>query len=271
MRLWSLGSGSRGNAVLLECSGIRVLVDAGFGVRTLQERLRAIGVAPQSIGVCVITHEHADHVKGAAQAAARWGWALHATAGTIGATPALTGATSFRAGDTLRLEGFTLETARTSHDARESVAVAATATRTGARAGVCTDLGHATDGVRTLLRDCEVLVLEANHDPGMLRAGPYPPSVCDRIGGPLGHLSNEAAARLAREVAGPGLRQLVLAHLSERCNTPEAATAAVHQVLARTRFRGAIGAALQDAIAGPFVAHRAARTVVRTEQLGLGI
>lgn len=271
MQLWSLGSGSRGNAVLLESGSARLLVDAGFGVRTLHERLRAIGVTPQSIGACVITHEHADHVKGAAQAAARWGWALHASAGTIAAEPSLAGAHAFGAGETLRLEGFTVDTAATPHDARESIAVAVTATRTGARAAVCTDLGHATDGVRALLRDAELLVLEANHDPGMLRAGPYPPSVCDRIAGRYGHLSNEAAARLAREVAGPALRQLVLGHLSERCNTPQAATATVHAALARSRFRGAIGAATQDMIAGPFAATRTGRAVVVAEQLGLAL
>jgi phosphoribosyl 1,2-cyclic phosphodiesterase len=265
-----LGSGSRGNAVLLESGGQRLLVDAGFGVRTLQERLRAIGVAPQSIGVCVITHEHADHVKGAAQAAARWGWALHASAGTVAATPALASATPFAAGETLRLEGFTVETARTPHDARESVAVVATATRTGARAGICTDLGHATDGVRALLRDVELLVLEANHDGGMLRAGPYPASVCDRIGGRFGHLSNDASAALARTVAGPAVRQLVLAHLSEHCNTPQLALGAVHAALARSRFRGAIDVAMQDAIAGPFAAPCAARPVVVAQQLALG-
>ena len=271
MRLWTLGSGSRGNAVLLESAGRRVLVDAGFGVRTLHERLRAIGVAPQSIGVCVVTHEHADHVKGAAQAAARWGWALHASAGTIAATPALTGATPFAAGDTLRLDGFTLETVRTPHDARESVAVVVTASCSGARVAVCTDLGHVTDEVRTLLRDVEVLVLEANHDAGMLHAGPYPPSVCARIGGRLGHLSNDAAARLARDVVGRVVRQVVLAHLSEQCNTPALATAAVHAALTRTRFCGAVSAATQDAIAGPFVAHRTSRPVVVAEQLGLGL
>jgi phosphoribosyl 1,2-cyclic phosphodiesterase len=259
--MWVLGSGSRGNAVLFESGQARLLVDAGFGVRALEARLRAAGVSPESVGACVITHEHADHVRGAAPAAARWGWALHATGGTIAATPSLlaAGARAFAAGERLAVAGFEVETAATPHDARESVALAVTAQATGARAAVCYDLGAATDPVRALLGGAEAVVLEANHDEGMLRAGPYPPSVAARIGGRHGHLSNTAAGRLARDVAGGGLRHVVLAHLSESCNAPELATGAVRGALAPTRFRGAVTAAPQEAVVGPFVLTRAGR------------
>ncbi len=270
MRLWTLGSGSRGNAVLLESAGSRLLIDAGFGVRVLQTRLAALGVAPESIAACVVTHEHTDHVKGAAQASARWGWALHATAGTIAAHPALAtaGTTAFRAGDTLALPGFTVETVRTPHDARESIAVVATGIACGTRAGICTDLGHASDPVRTAMRDVDMLVLESNHDSDMLRAGPYPPSVCARIAGRYGHLSNAASAALARQLATPALRHLVLAHLSEPCNAPATAATSMREALASTRFRGAITPAAQDAVIGPFVAS-AGRPTVRAQQLTL--
>jgi phosphoribosyl 1,2-cyclic phosphodiesterase len=272
VRLWVLGSGSRGNAVLLESGGHRLLVDAGFGVRTLEQRLTALGVPPASIAACLVTHEHADHVKGAAQGAARWRWALHASEGTIAAHPALAaaGAVPFRAGETLALAGFVVETVRTPHDARESVAVVATAQACGTRAGVCYDLGHATDAVRTAMRGLDLLVLEANHDAAMLRAGPYPPSVCDRIAGRHGHLSNDAAGALARQLAAPSLRHVVLAHLSESCNAPATAAAAVTQALAGTRFRGAVTPAGQDAVAGPFVAS-AGRPAARAQQLSLGL
>ncbi len=268
VRLWVLGSGSRGNAVLLESAGSRLLVDAGFGLRVLQTRLAALGVAPESIAACVITHEHVDHVKGAAQAAARWGWALHASEGTIAAHAPLAGAGAipFRAGDTLALPGFSVETVRTPHDARESVALVATGTACGTRAGVCYDLGHATDPVRTAMSGVDMLVLEANHDSDMLRAGPYPPSVCDRIAGRHGHLSNAAAGALARQLATSTLRHVVLAHLSESCNAPQTAATAVREALALTRFRGGITPAAQDAIVGPFVAS-AGRAVVRAQQL----
>jgi phosphoribosyl 1,2-cyclic phosphodiesterase len=270
--MWVLGSGSRGNAVLLEGAGGRMLVDAGFGLRVLQTRLAAIGVAPESIAACVITHEHTDHVKGATQAAERWGWTLHASDGTIAAHPALAAAQTraFRAGDTLSLPGFSVETVRTPHDARESVAVVATSTACGTRAGVCYDLGHATDRVRQAMTGLDLLVLESNHDSDMLRAGPYPPSVADRIAGRNGHLSNAAAGALARQLAGPALRHVVLAHLSESCNLPETAAAGAREALARTRFRGMITPAAQDAIVGPFVAS-AGRQAVRAQQLSLGL
>lgn len=271
MKLWVLGTGSRGNAVLLESAGARLLVDAGFGVRVLEQRLRAAGVAPESIGACVVTHEHADHVKGAAQAAQRWGWTLLASAGTARAHAPLgaAGATTFTAGDALALDGFAVHTVPTPHDALESVALVVTATASGTRAGICYDLGHATDAVRAAMRELDLLVLEANHDGGMLRAGPYPPSVCARIAGRQGHLSNTAAAALAREGASAGLRHVVLAHLSESCNDARLAVEAVTAALSRTRFRGAVAAAPQDAVLGPFVA-RAARAPA-VEQLALGL
>ena len=82
MKIWTLGSGSNGNAILVECDGSRLLVDCGFGTRTLAARLKTIGVAPESIDGCLLTHEHDDHLKGAAAAAKRWGWGIYATPGT---------------------------------------------------------------------------------------------------------------------------------------------------------------------------------------------
>lgn len=271
MKLWVLGTGSRGNAVLFESGGARLLVDAGFGVQALEARLRAAGVAPASIAACVITHEHVDHVRGAAPAAARWGWALHASAGTLSACPALAaaGATAFRAGDALALDGFDVETAPTLHDARESVALAITGRATGGRAAVCYDLGAATDRVRTLLAGAEAIVLEANHDQGMLRAGPYPPSVSARIAGRTGHLNNAAAGRLARDVARVGLRHVVLAHLSESCNAPQLAADAVQAALAPTRFRGTVTPASQDVVLGPLALTR--RRALYSGQLTLDL
>lgn len=253
MRLWMLGSGSRGNAVLVECGSTRLLVDAGFPARVLQTRLREVGVAPESIAHCVVTHEHTDHVRGAAAAAAKWGWRLHASRGTLRACPDVVnaGATAFAAGDVLALDGLAVQTVATPHDANESVAVVVTSQATGTRVGVCYDLGHAPDAVRAALRDLDVLVLEANHDEQMLRAGPYPPSVSDRIGGRRGHLSNAAAGAIARAAVTRSLKHVVLAHLSENCNTPETALGAVAGEMARARYRGGLCAASQDGTLGP--------------------
>ncbi|OYV62067.1 MAG: hypothetical protein B7Z72_15390, partial [Gemmatimonadetes bacterium 21-71-4] len=115
VRVWLLGSGSAGNAVLIEAADGRILVDAGFGVRTLATRLRAIGVAPESIEACVITHEHADHMKGGAAAARKWGWTLHATRGTVAHAPELAGTSirAFDAGTTLAFTTMEVATVRT--------------------------------------------------------------------------------------------------------------------------------------------------------------
>lgn len=270
MRLWVLGSGSRGNAVLIECGETRVLVDAGFAPREMAGRLAAAGVAPQSIRACVITHEHADHVKGACAGAARWGWALHASEGTLEGCPTLLGADArtFEPGASLDLGGLELRTVPTPHDALAPVAVVATSTRSGARAAVCYDLGHASDPVKVALRDVDLLVLEANHDEAMLRVGPYPRSVQERIAGRRGHLSNGAAARLARESASFNLTHVVLAHLSESCNQPALAERAVSGALTGTRFRGRVHVAPQGAVLGPFTP-RLRRCAPAPEQLNL--
>ena len=270
MRLWVLGSGSRGNAVLVECGDTRVLVDAGFPPRELASRLAAIGVAPQSIRACVITHEHTDHVKGAAAGATKWGWELHATEGTAQACDALleADARTFEPGAAFAVGALELRTVPTPHDAASPVAVVATSSRSGARAGVCYDLGHATDPVRVAMRELDLLVLEANHDEGMLRAGPYPPSVRMRIASRSGHLSNRAAGKLARECANSNLRHVVLAHLSESCNDAGVAEREVSLALQGTRFRGRVHVAAQHAVVGPFTP-RLTRCAPAPEQLSL--
>ena len=141
------------------------------------------------------------------------------------------------------------------HDAASPIAVVATARRSGARIGVAYDLGRATDVVRRGLADLDVLIIESNHDEGMLRAGPYPPSVSRRIAGPLGHLSNTASADLARSVAHHGLSRVVLAHLSATCNEPALALGTMKAALTRGRLGGVkpgLSVALQDSVAGPF-------------------
>lgn len=253
MRVWVLGSGSRGNAVLLEHRGSRVLVDAGFHAKAIEQRLAAIDIPCESIEALVVTHEHHDHVRGACAAARAWGWALHASCGTVNAYPSLRDADvrTFDAGATLRFSSMEVQSLAVPHDAEEPVAIIAT-DDIGGRVGIVYDLGYANAALRRALRELDVLVLEANHDEGMLRAGPYPPTVRERIAGRRGHLSNTAAADLARDVAHPSLAHVVLAHLSDQCNDAALARSAVSRGLAATRFTGAVHAAPQDAVIGPF-------------------
>lgn len=265
MKLWVLGSGSAGNAVLVESGDSRVLVDAGFAPRTLAARLRVIGVAPASIEACIVTHEHGDHVKGASAGARKWGWLLFASEGTVDASAELQEASCTRVpvGESVTLSRMTLTTYGIPHDAASPIGVRVTSISTGASAVVCTDVGHASESVRALCSDADVLVLESNHDDGMLRAGPYPPSVQARIASRVGHLSNRASAALARDVVHRNLAHVVLAHLSERCNDHGIAHRCMSDALSRTRFHGATSVAMQHGVVGPFLprAERAEKAV----------
>lgn len=269
MKVWLLGSGSRGNATLIDNGSTRVLVDAGFSARELKRRFATAGIAPESVEAVIVTHEHGDHACGAARAARRWKWTVHATAGTLSGAPHLDTAKvrMFEAGATLTFGSMTVLTVPTSHDATDPIAVVATDTATGARAAVVVDLGRESPYLRNMLRDVEVLVLESNHDEGMLARGPYPVSVQRRIASVTGHLSNRAAGVLARACAHSGMQHLVLAHLSEQCNTADHAMATASAALARSRFRGHISTASQDSIRAVSVASRPGGRAV---QLALG-
>ncbi len=256
MKVWSLGSGSAGNAVLVEDGEDRILVDAGFALRTLAARLASIGVEPQSIRACVVTHEHGDHVRGAADGASRFGWRLFASAGTMAACPALfsEGCESVPSRGEVVIGQFTLVTRRVPHDALEPIGVRLQSAGSGTSVTVCTDLGHASEDVRDLCTGADIVIIEANHDRALLRSGPYPPSVQARIGSRTGHLSNAAAVALCRAVAHRGLSHVVLAHLSERCNEVGLARGAMEAGLRGTRFRGRVHVATQHQVMGPIVA-----------------
>lgn len=266
VKVWVLGSGSSGNAVLVECGESRVLVDAGFGTRTIATRLRAIGVAPASIEACIVTHEHTDHIKGAAAGSRKWGWSLYASDGTVDAWPELQEANCTRVarGDGVTLSRMQMSTFATPHDAASPIGVRLSGTSTGVTAVVCTDVGHVSDGVRALCSEADILVIEANHDEGMLRAGPYPPSVRARIASRTGHLSNRACADLVRDVVHANLAHVVLAHLSENCNDHGVAHSTATSALRRTRYRGQLSVAMQHDVVGPFLP-RSARAEAATQ------
>lgn len=253
MKLWILGSGSSGNSVLVETERSRILVDAGFSPRVLKQRLTHAGVAPESIEAVVVTHEHTDHIKGVAAAARKWGWTIVSTAGTRMMCPDWSQLRTILTPrkSSVVVGDFHLETVPVSHDANEPIAVIVTSIGEGARAGIVYDLGHVTETVSRALDKLDVLVIEANHDEGMLRAGPYPPSLQARIRGRFGHLSNGDAARLAGASIHRGLNNIVLAHLSEKNNTPRTALDTVGESLKRARFRGRLTAASQDKVIGP--------------------
>ena len=174
MKLWVLGSGSAGNAVLVECGESRVLVDAGFGTRELASRLRTIGVAPASIEACVVTHEHTDHIKGAAAGARRWGWSLFASAGTVNASPELQDAacTVLTVGASVALSRVQVTTYATPHDAEETcisnvpmIRPIDRSSRCGLRGRCCDPTTGRADGALSVVRPTLPLFTLGEHRP----------------------------------------------------------------------------------------------------------
>ena len=245
MRFAILGSGSRGNATLIESGSSRLLVDNGFSVRELESRLGVLGVEPDSIEALLLTHEHGDHSRGVAALANRFGMAVWTTPGTwraLGApeVPSLrlfSGHNGAVALGPLRVWPYPVP-----HDAREPVQFVFECD--GRRLGMLTDAGAVTPHMGAILSDCDALILECNHDPGLLRAGPYPPSLQRRVGGPFGHLSNLQAAELLDQLPTAGIRHLWLAHLSEKNNSPDRVMAAIRGVSESLASRARL--ALQD-------------------------
>lgn len=248
-----LGSGSSGNAMLIECDDSRILIDCGFGTRTIAQRLKTIAVDPASIEACFVTHEHTDHVRGAGSAAKRWGWQVYATPGTAKAR-ALRETRVHRVcgGDATTLARVTVTATTTPHDARESVGFVVESRSTGARVGLFYDIGHVSAAIASACAGVDMLVLESNHDDDMLRNGPYPRWLQARIAAPTGHLSNHDSAAFARETTTRGLQHLILAHLSEKNNSPAVAMTTMRGALRKTAFRGTLTPARQDAVVGPF-------------------
>jgi phosphoribosyl 1,2-cyclic phosphodiesterase len=211
MRVTVLGSGSGGNATLVESADGCILVDAGFSGRDLERRLAAVEVDPAGIAALVITHDHGDHTRGMGVLARRFGIPLYVTERTHLACAALLSGVEdvrrYESSRPFRIVSLEVRPFLTVHDAADPVAVTVTDVSSGARLGIATDLGRPTAAVRTELAGCNMLVLEANHDDALLWAGPYPWSVKQRIASSHGHLSNRAAAELARELYPPRPRR----------------------------------------------------------------
>jgi phosphoribosyl 1,2-cyclic phosphodiesterase len=224
LRLRVLGSGSTGNATVVEGGGVRILVDAGLGPRQLQERLGSAGVDPATIDLVLLSHEHGDHARGAAAFVSKWGMPLAGTRGTwqaagFGALD-LPGYERLEPGETLRRGDLAIRAVAVPHDAAGPVGFVISSG--GVSFGHATDLGHLNADLVRAFRGCHAVLLESNFDPSMLRDGPYPWSLKERILGPLGHLSN-----------GEECRQVILAHLSQKNNHPDLALLAAEEALQR--------------------------------------
>jgi phosphoribosyl 1,2-cyclic phosphodiesterase len=222
LEVYPLGSGSSGNATLVVGERGGVLVDAGFSARELCRRMEGRGAARSLVRAIVLTHGHTDHIRGAAVLARKLGVPIWGTAPTLAALSELRGGETLNElvpGRPATIAGLALEALAVSHDAPGTVIL-----RVEGRLGIATDLGVAPVAVRDFLRGLDGLLLEFNHDPEMLRDGPYPPWLQARIRSDAGHLSNDQAKELLLSSVGAAPTQVLwLGHLSRHNNTPQLA------------------------------------------------
>lgn len=252
LRFKSLGSGSSGNATLVEArfngsSKFRLLIDCGLGLKHLLHRLGLAGFTTADVGAIFITHEHADHIGCALSLSLRHRipvWMSRGTHDAIG-SPDFDGLLHIASdGEAIDLGALQITPFTVPHDAREPLQLSCT--DGSAKLGVLTDLGHATAHVLSHLAACNALLLECNHDTDLLMASSYPAFLKRRVGGLHGHLSNDNAAAIARTLNHPGLKHLVAAHLSVQNNRPavvqallaEALECSAHDILVATPHDG---------------------------------
>lgn len=235
MRFASLGSGSAGNALVVEVKQTRLMLDCGFSTKDATARLARLNLAPTDISGIVITHEHDDHAGGAFKFAAKYNIPVWLTHGTLKMATRY-----FPAKHTLQVNVIDSHSAfvfndvivqpyPVPHDAREPVQYVFS---DGSKClGVLTDVGRTTPHIEETLSACHALVLECNHDATMLQNGPYSWSLKKRVGGELGHLENGDAAKLLSKLDNSKLQHIVAAHLSAKNNTPLLAKTALAKVL----------------------------------------
>jgi phosphoribosyl 1,2-cyclic phosphodiesterase len=229
MRFASLGSGSKGNALLIEAGNTLILLDCGFGLSEVSARLSRVGLEAGDLDAIIVTHEHGDHGAGVAKLSARADVPVYLTRGTLSGLGAegrsiansrlIDAYTPFAVGDA-QVTPYTVP-----HDAREPVQFVIS--DGASRLGVLTDTGCPTPHIAQALSGVDALVLECNHDLDMLMNGPYPAQLKRRIAGRLGHLSNEASAEIVQAMDCSRLQHVIAAHLSEKNNTAELARAAL--------------------------------------------
>ncbi len=234
LKVCVLASSSAGNCTYVSSGTTSILVDAGLSLRDLERRLALIGAEAARIQAICLSHEHSDHTSGVGLLQRKYGTAVYANAGTAEGAGRVkdcetAGWNLFTTGSAFRIGDLHLEPFAVPHDAFEPVGFVITC---GAdRLGIATDLGAPTLLVRERLQTCRVIILEANHDEYLLRQSQRPWALKQRILGRHGHLSNEDAAALLADLAGPHLEQVFLAHLSDECNEPALALRTVQDGL----------------------------------------
>lgn len=239
MRFIILGSGSGGNALVVESGARRLMVDAGFSCREIESRLAKVGIDASRFDGLLLTHEHSDHSRGARRFASRHGVPVYATRGTLEELALEENGHPIHpvsSGRPVAIGSFLIEPFAVPHDAREPIGVVIE-DGNGSRLGLVADLGSRSRLAWGRLVELDALILEANHDLEMLRSGPYPWPLKQRVAGRHGHLSNRDAADGIPELDTSRLQWVVLYHLSRTNNLPELAREVIGEAVDRARSR----------------------------------
>lgn len=241
LELCVLASGSRGNCIYVGGKETKVIIDAGISAKQIKLRLAEIGVEADALDALCISHDHTDHIQGARVMYRKHKLALYSNGGTLEGIYRADERNRelpwkvFSTGHPFEIGEFTIEPFSVPHDALEPVGFIVKSDL--GSVGVVTDLGVVTNLIREKLRQCEALVLEANHCPKLLQEADRPWFLKQRIAGRQGHLSNPAAGELAVELAKSGnLKQIFLAHLSSDCNNPKVALTTVSNALRKADY-----------------------------------
>ncbi len=231
MRIASLGSGSRGNATLVQHGNTTILVDNGFSLKQFTQRLQRLEIEPQGIDAVLLTHEHGDHSGGVQRLCASHGIPLWTAVGTARATlPSDFEFHSLVAGHAVIIGEIEILPVTVPHDANEPLQFIFHQLDNGRRLGLLTDTGHITSHIVEAFDRLDGLLLEFNYDPEMLKNGPYPEMLKQRVGGNHGHLSNLQSADLLRQIDTGNLVCLIAAHISEKNNAPGIVEALIRQL-----------------------------------------
>ncbi len=231
MRYASLGSGSKGNATLIQSNSTTIMVDCGFSVKETEKRLERLNQAPEQISALFVTHEHGDHIKGVGPFARKYNLPVCMTRGTakwksLGKIPDIR---LIAVDDSIDIGELTINSYAVPHDANEPCQFVIN--NTEKRFAMLTDVGHCTEHIKTQLKHCDALLLECNHDKKMLLNGSYPHSLKERVAGSYGHLSNEQASAILNEIQHAELQTISIAHVSDKNNNKELALESLRAVL----------------------------------------
>jgi phosphoribosyl 1,2-cyclic phosphodiesterase len=265
-RISILASGSSGNSTLLETERTALLIDAGLGKKEMLRRFEALGRArPARVDGILISHEHTDHSSGMGQMQREWGCPAYLTEPTHREILKLLAESAgkkverveyIRAGERFEIGDIEITPFSIPHDAADPVGYAFRAN--GTKVVIVTDLGYLPELVKHHLREADFLILESNHDLEMLKVGPYPWYIKQRVMSRTGHLSNAVVSEFLAdaEVFDGQAQHLVLAHLSEQNNNPDVARISAEEALRRRPaefcFRGELHIASQRTPLGPF-------------------